>query len=54
MTVNGNWSLILDVDPAPLNYLIIDGTLIANNTRNVNITANNIFIRAGSLIAGSS
>ena len=54
MTLNGNWTVILDVDPAPLDYFIIDGTLVADNSRNVNITANNIFIRAGNLTAGSS
>lgn len=53
VTVNGNWTLRLDVDPAVLNYLIIDGTLFADDSRNVNITANSIFVRAGNLSAGS-
>lgn len=52
VVVNGNWTVILDVDPAPLNYLIIDGTVIADDTRDVNITANSIHIRAGNLSAG--
>jgi hypothetical protein len=34
--------------------MIIDGTLVADDTRNVNITANAIFIRAGNITAGSS
>ena len=42
------------MDPAPLKYLVIDGTLIADDTRDVNITADSIFIRAGNLTAGSS
>jgi hypothetical protein len=54
VTLNGNWTVILDVDPAPLNYFVIDGTLIADNTRDVNITANSIHIRAGNLTVGSS
>lgn len=53
VTVNGNWTVLLDVDPAPANYLIIDGTLVADDTRDVNITARSIFIRAGNVTAGS-
>jgi hypothetical protein len=53
VTVNGNWTVLLDIDPAPANYLIIDGTLIADDTRDVNITARSIFIRAGNVTAGS-
>lgn len=54
VTINGNWTMLLDVDPAPLNYLVIDGTLIADDTRDVNITARSIFIRAGNVTAGSA
>lgn len=54
VTVKGEWRLLLDVDPAPLNNLTIDGNLIADDTRDVNITANFIWIRAGNLSAGSS
>jgi hypothetical protein len=43
----------MDVDPAPLAYLIIDGDLVFDDTRNVNITANAIFIRAGNVTAGN-
>jgi len=43
----------LDVDPAPAAYLIIDGTLVADDQRDVNITANAIFVRAGNITAGS-
>jgi len=53
VTLNGNWTVVLDVDPAPLNYFVIDGTLIADDTRDVNITANSIHIRAGNITAGS-
>ena len=53
VTLNGNWTVILDVDPAPLDYFIIDGDLIADDSRDVNITANSIWIRAGNLTAGS-
>ena len=51
--VNGNWTVILDIDPNPLNNLTIDGTIVADDTRDVNITANFIHIRAGNFTAGS-
>jgi hypothetical protein len=53
VTVNGNWTVLLDVDPAPANYLIIDGTLVADDLRDVYITARSIFIRAGNVSIGS-
>lgn len=54
VTVNGNWTVILDVDPNPLNNLTIDGTLIADDSRDVTIISNFIHIRAGNFTAGSS
>jgi hypothetical protein len=42
------------MDPFPINNLTIDGNLIADNTRDVNITANFIFIRSGNFSAGST
>ena len=53
ITVNGNWTVMLDVDPAVLNNLTIDGRLVVNDTRDINITANSIFIRSGNITAGS-
>jgi len=52
--VHGNWTVLLDVDPPALDQLIIDGTLFLDDTRDVNITANWIHIRAGNFSAGSS
>lgn len=40
------------MDPAVANELIIDGSLIVDDTRDVNITAKFIFIRAGNLTVG--
>lgn len=54
VTVNGNWTVLLDVDPNPLNFLIVDGALVVDDSRNVKITAQSIFVRAGSITAGSS
>jgi len=54
VTLNGNWTVILDVDPNPLNNFTIDGTLIADDSRDVTIIANFIHIRAGNFTAGTS
>jgi hypothetical protein len=53
LTINGNWTIILDIDPAPLDFLIVDGTIYADDSRNINITANSIHIRYGNISAGS-
>lgn len=57
VTVNGNWTIIMDVNPAVAPLLTIDGDVIIENNAsfpNVNITAGSIWIRAGSLTAGSA
>jgi len=54
VVVNGNWTVLLDIDPNPLNNLTIDGTLVADDTRDVVVTANFIHIRAGNFTAGST
>jgi hypothetical protein len=54
VTLNGNWTVVLDVDPAPLDFLIVDGTIFADDTRNVNLIANSIHIRYGNISAGSA
>lgn len=46
--------MILDIDPAPLNSLVIDGTLIIEDTRDFVIFADSITVRTGSLLAGNS
>ena len=46
--------MVLDIDPNPINYFVVDGTLIADDTRDVNITANSIHVRAGNITAGSA
>lgn len=57
VTVSGNWTIILDVNPAIAPLLTIDGDVIIQNNAsfpNVNITADSIWIRAGSITAGSA
>ena len=53
VTVHGSWTIILDMDPNPADYMIIDGAVIADDTRDINLTARSIFIRSGSITAGS-
>lgn len=54
VTVNGNWTVLLDIDPNPANYMIIDGTIILDDTRDVLLTARSIFIRSGNITAGTA
>jgi hypothetical protein len=42
------------MDPNPIKYMIVDGALIADDTRDIYISAQSIHIRAGSITAGSS
>lgn len=51
--INSNWTVLLDMDPNPIKYMIVDGALIADDTRDIYITAQSIHIRAGSITAGS-
>lgn len=53
VTVNGNWTIIMDVDPAACGFMQIDGDVIIEDKADRNITCNSIWIRAGSLTAGS-
>jgi hypothetical protein len=52
--VNGNWTILLDIDPNPARFMLIDGTVIADDTRDVYLTARSIHIRGGNISIGSS
>jgi len=53
VTILSEWIMQLDIDPPALNNLFIDGDLVFMNGRNEsNLSANNIWIRQGRLIAG--
>jgi len=54
VTVNCNWTIIMDVDPAVCEFLTIDGTVIISDISDRNIECQGIWIRAGSLQAGSA
>lgn len=52
VTISCNWTITMDVDPAPIDVLEINGNVIIGE-RDTVISANNIWIRAGSLRAGN-
>lgn len=52
--INGNWTVLLDMDPRPANFMVIDGTLIADDSRDIRIPAKAIHIRAGNVSIGSA
>ena len=54
VTVNGNWTIIMDVNPAPCGFMQIDGEVIIEDKEDRNITCSGMWIRAGSITAGSS
>ena len=56
VTIHGNWTMLLDINPEPLQQLVIDGDLVLDSQRNsnVNITAESIWIRAGTLKTGET
>lgn len=55
MTIPGPWTIMMDVTPAPINFLKIDGDIIIPpNNLDVTISANGIWVRAGSIKAGTS
>lgn len=53
ITVNGNWTVLMDVDVIGLNNITIDGDIYLTDA-NRQLSANFIWIRYGSLNAGNS
>ena len=54
--MHGNWTMFLDIQPNPLDVLIIDGDLYLENAVNeasITISANIIWIKAGMLKIGN-
>lgn len=54
VTVNGNWTIIMDINPAQCEFLTIFGDVIIEDKLDINITCNAIWLRSGSLKAGSA
>ena len=44
----------MDIDPAPCGFMQIDGDVIIEDRQDRNITCEGIWIRAGSIVAGSA
>jgi hypothetical protein len=44
----------MNVNPAPIDYFEVNGDIIIEDIMDFNITANNIWIKGGSIKAGSS
>jgi hypothetical protein len=41
------------MNPLPMDYLVIDGDLFIEDTQDFNITVNNMWIKSGTVHAGS-
>lgn len=54
VTINCDWTVLINVSPESMNYFIVDGDLVVDDSININITAKVFHIRAGSLNVGSS
>lgn len=55
VTIPGNWTILMDVSPAEMDFWLIDGdVIIPQNVLETNISAKFIWVRAGSIRAGIS
>jgi G8 domain len=54
VSVNGNWTIIMDIDPAPCEFMTIDGDVIIEDIQDRKIECDTLWIRAGKITAGST
>lgn len=54
ITIPCAWSIIMNIQPATINYLEINGDVYIDDTLDLTISAKNIWIKGGSLNAGSA
>ena len=54
VTIQCDWTVLINVQPAVIGKLIVDGDLVVEDVNDVNITAESVFIRGGSLTVGNS
>lgn len=54
VTILCDWTVLINIDPEPMNFFIVDGDVVVDDSRDINVTAKAIHIRAGSLTVGSS
>lgn len=43
----------MDVQPAVFNFLEVEGDIIIENIMDINITANNVWVKSGSITVGN-
>ena len=54
VTIPCEWTVLMDTNPARIGYFEISGDVIISDALDINITAENIWIKGGSLKAGNS
>lgn len=54
VTIPCEWTVLMDMNPARIAYLEINGDIIIEDKRDIYIVAENIWIKGGSLKAGSA
>jgi len=54
VTIPCEWTVIMDMNPARIAYFEINGDVIIQDTQDITIVAENIWIKGGSLKAGTS
>ena len=52
--VHGNWTIIMDIDPAECGLMSIDGDVVIEDKFDRNISCQAIWVKAGSITAGSA
>ena len=54
VTIPCEWTVLMDMNPARIAYFEINGDIIIEDKRDIYIVAENIWIKGGSLKAGSA
>jgi hypothetical protein len=54
VSINGNWTIIMDVNPPIMDYFEIEGDVIIEDTQDFLIQADHIWLKYGSIKAGSA
>ena len=55
VSIHGNWTILMDVDPAEMEFFYVDGdVIIPESNLEVTIKADSIWVRAGSIKAGNA
>lgn len=54
VTIPCEWTVMMDINPARIAYFEINGDVVVQDIQNITIIAQNIWIKGGSLKAGTS